>query len=489
MGDKLRIFISHKSENGAAARGIKNELELNGGSRIEVFISEDIRGGDNWFDWIKTHLVGSNMLLLLFTEPSATWDWCLYEAGLFTRLNVDDESVQRRVVCLRNPQTDSPGPLEHLQAVPVQAGSVKQFLRDLYGSAAYAGQPEPINPALARNDEALDRVAATICTLFAPLTPQRSLRFNQHIDLYVKDPAKIEEVRIPADARVESEGGLELFGLADERATWGSLEAAVRDQQSDTRWLAQLAGCVHKASLGRTFRSMQAIFQSAQGPTYKPILAEVETMSDGSMIFHILFDETVSGSIGDVPTPLGILVTALRMGMRMRYEVLQKSLAIIARVRGGEDVGQACEQVRQNIYCIESEAASRGAELRRESLGAVFAPGRERDSIMRMYDQWYDLRARLFQAMDDHDPEQGEQALEAMLAMNTSFMTVGSRRYHELVKELLAPEDGPALRDPKRPARGRAAAKRARRVTRPAGSTSPTTRGSSSTTSFRSGPA
>lgn len=478
MGDKLRIFISHKSENGAAARGIKNELELNGGNRIEVFISEDIRGGDNWFDWIKTHLVGSNMLLLLFTEPTATWDWCLYEAGLFTRLNVDDEAVRRRVVCLRSPQTDSPGPLEHLQAVPVQAASVKQFLRDLYGNAGYAGQPEPINPALARNDEALDRVTATICTLFAPLTPQRSLRFNQNIDLYVKDPARIGEQGIPADARVESEGGLELFGLADERASWGSLEAAVRDQAPDTRWLAELAGCVHRASLGRTFRSVQAIFQSPQGPSYKPILAEVKTMSDGSMVFHILFDETVAGSVVDVPTPLGILVTALRMGMRMRYEVLEKSLALIARVRSGEDVGKACEQIRQNIYCIESEAASRGAELRRESLGAVFAPGRERDSIMEMYDRWYDLRAELFQAMDDHDSAQGERALKEMLAMNANFMIAGSRRHHELVKELLAPKDSPVGRgDRKRNAprpslrdAGSGAARARRRPPRPTAS-------------------
>jgi hypothetical protein len=452
MGDKLRIFISHKSENGAAARGIKNELELNGGNRVEVFISEDIRGGDNWFDWIKTHLVGSNMLLLLFTEPSASWDWCLYEAGLFTRLNVDDASVQRRVVCLRNPDTDSPGPLEHLQAVPVQVGSMKQFLRDLYGNAAYAGQPEPINPALARNDEALDRVAGTICTLFAPLTPQRELRFNKHLDLHVKDPARIEEERIPADARVESDGGLELFGLAGDEATWGSLEAAVRDQKMDTRWIGQLADCLYRASRGRTFRPVQAIFQSAQGQSYKPILAEAKSMSDGSMIFHVLFDETVAGSVADVPTPLGILVTALRMGMRMRYEVLQKCLALIGRARGGEDVREACEQVRQSIYCIESEAASRGAELRRESLGAVFAPGRERNAVMDMYDRWADLREELFHAMDEFDAERGEQVLEEMLAMNAEFMTAGSRRYHELVKELLAPQESPAPRYRKRPA-------------------------------------
>jgi hypothetical protein len=447
MGEKLRIFISHKSENGAAARGIKNELELNGGNRVEVFISEDIRGGDNWFDWIKTHLVSSNLLLLLFTEPSASWDWCLYEAGLFTRLHVDDGSVRRRVVCLRSPQADSPGPLEHLQAVPVQADSVKQFLRDLYGNAAYAGQPEPINPALARNDEALDRVAAKICTLFAPLTPQRSLRFNKHIDLHVKDPAAIREDRIPADARVESDGGLELFGLVDDRSTWGTLEAAIRDLQVDTRWVGQLVDCVHRASRGRTFRPVQAIFQSAQGPSYKPILAEVTSMSDGSMVFHVLFDETVAGSVTEIPTPLGVLVTALRVGMRMRYEVLEKCLALVARVRGGDDVGAACEQVRQSMHCIETEAASRGAELRRESLGAVFAPGRERDAVMAMYDRWADLRAELFQAMDEHDAEHVGQVLKEMLAMNTEFMIAGSRRYHELVKELLVPQG----RAPQRP--------------------------------------
>ena len=74
MSDTLNIFISHKDEYETAARTIKGILSRLGGNSVKCFISEEIPAGDDWYQWIGDRLAESNVLLLLFTEPSASWD-------------------------------------------------------------------------------------------------------------------------------------------------------------------------------------------------------------------------------------------------------------------------------------------------------------------------------------------------------------------------------------------------------------------------------
>ena len=109
MSDTLNIFISHKHEYETAAKTIKGILSKLGGRSVKCFLSEEITPGDDWYKWIGDRLAESNVLLLLFTEPSASWDWCLYEAGLFQSIGGNDF---RRVICLHSPQSDPPRPAD-----------------------------------------------------------------------------------------------------------------------------------------------------------------------------------------------------------------------------------------------------------------------------------------------------------------------------------------------------------------------------------------
>ena len=127
--DKFCIFISHKHEDHALAMAVRDALHRLGCGRIECFVSGvDIAAGADWNRQIKSRLAQSHLLILLFTSPSQNWDWCLYEAGLFTRFDVEDVSA---IVCLFNPETGSPRPLANLQGVSAQPEAVEKFLGEL----------------------------------------------------------------------------------------------------------------------------------------------------------------------------------------------------------------------------------------------------------------------------------------------------------------------------------------------------------------------
>ena len=91
--DRFRIFVSHKHEDHALAVAVQQALE-GISPKIECFVSGvSIAAGADWNHEIRSSLAQSHLLILLFTRPTATWDWCLFETGLFTR--------SRRRRCLR----------------------------------------------------------------------------------------------------------------------------------------------------------------------------------------------------------------------------------------------------------------------------------------------------------------------------------------------------------------------------------------------------
>ena len=83
--DRFRIFVSHKHEDNALAVAVQQALE-GISPKIECFVSGvSIAAGADWNREIRSSLAQSHLLILLFTRPTATWDWCLFETGLFTR--------------------------------------------------------------------------------------------------------------------------------------------------------------------------------------------------------------------------------------------------------------------------------------------------------------------------------------------------------------------------------------------------------------------
>jgi hypothetical protein len=431
MSDTLNIFISHKHEYEPAARAIKSTLSKWGAKNVKVFISEEIPPGEDWFKWIQDRLAESNILLLLFTEPTLSWDWCLYEAGLFQHIDGTDF---RRVICLHSPQTDPPRPLKHLQAVRAEPEKVKEFLKTLYGATTLTGQSAPINPAVAEDDEELAAEAQKICRYFGPIG-KRKTHFNKFLRLRVRNPAALGPASIPDEAAVESNAtSLEIFGLAEGIWRWRDLVEAQARRSGDARWLDELVAAIHLASQNRLFMPIQAKYCAGRGEAYRPVLMRADAEADGSMTFHVLFVDEVAGSVDELPLPLATMLTALWMGTRFRFEVIERCLDALRKARAGDDV-PACEAVKRAMLNIEKESQSRGAELSRESLTALFADAGERAEIGSLYERWYPIRKAMFDAMERHSVGDVERQILALRRLNARFMALASARLHELMVE------------------------------------------------------
>jgi hypothetical protein len=242
--EKFLVFVSHKHDDHEFADTVKTELEsLSHSNRIECFVSgSDLSPGSDWNVEIRSQLLKSHLLVLLFTEPSQNWDWCLYEAGLFSSLCADDDPS---VVCLYHQYGTSPRPLSNLQGVPLQLEAVKRFLNQLCKETwriARDWRLGALSPEV--SDDIIKEASDKIIEAF----PKDGKLIHHPCHRLVLNLDAINDVKIciPREALVvEGEDAtspytLSLFNLAHGRSarTWGELIDTVGG--ADEKWLTDL---------------------------------------------------------------------------------------------------------------------------------------------------------------------------------------------------------------------------------------------------------
>ncbi len=79
--DRYRIFVSHYSEEKPIAQAVRDLLDHAYAGHAKVFISADIRAGNDWLMDIKEALVQSDEILTVFTFKSADRPWVNIETG------------------------------------------------------------------------------------------------------------------------------------------------------------------------------------------------------------------------------------------------------------------------------------------------------------------------------------------------------------------------------------------------------------------------
>lgn len=430
----LNIFISHRHEDNQAAVAVRDILVRYSGNQIKVFVSSDIPAGADWFECIRQQLIDSNLLLLLFTDKKLTWDWCLYEAGMFTRLEGD---FYRRVICLHSPDLTPPEPLKHLQAVPGNTNEIIKFLGNLYSTNTYTQVDAPINSHL--TDEELGRAASDIASYMVK-KPRDVRQFSKHISLRILKPQDITPTSIPAGAAVEADGAsLEIFDKLQGMWTWKDLENEAL-KNPDRRWLKELTNSIYRASQRSPVDPMFATFSARRGcKIYQPILYRADWEQDGSINFKILFQEETSWRMSDIPEAIAVLQTAQNMALRFRYEVLRKYMGPLT-----QPLKQVCLELREAIQNIEQEAASRGLLEEGKLLDAFEAPN-DRSRIGAMYQDWYSIRAVLDDALTNERWDEIKGCLLKLRRYNSEFIPMAARRYEELMNKTIAGEVDPDI--------------------------------------------
>jgi len=148
QNETTHVFISHKSKDKDAALKLKDLLTsaING---LQVFAScdaADLRVGEEWNTKIHEALTRAYWMILLYTDPSDNWDWCLYECG-FHALKIhnqeldppaDGKRYKMTVLCPEG--VTPPAPLTRWQFAGAHTESLETLLTDLQSAFGEGGR-------------------------------------------------------------------------------------------------------------------------------------------------------------------------------------------------------------------------------------------------------------------------------------------------------------------------------------------------------------
>lgn len=323
---QYKVFLSRKDSDREAVAKIGKEMDVYA-TDVDFVSADDVPTGADWHDWLRDQLKTADLLMVFTTAPSDSWDWLLYEAGWFTRLEPGEELP---LVCIHT-SDDPPDPLKNFQAVHTDVDSVKSFLRSIYGASELKGMEAEINKAVAEDDEKITELAVKICDAMGQAVGSKQakgqLMYNRFVELTYK-PDPDEDESVPRDATVESdEKTLGIFGLQSETKpdgtawTWGDLvdsvleadqsQAEARGQAPEAyrspQWLRDVQVAVAKAVQGKMFDPISGLLASvADAKMYRPNVSRVDTFDDDRVMVKLLFIHQPALVVPDRPPEMDL---------------------------------------------------------------------------------------------------------------------------------------------------------------------------------------
>jgi|ADGO01.1.fsa_nt_gi MTH538 TIR-like domain (DUF1863). len=444
-----RLFVSHISEEAAIAKLLKEQMEHDFLGQVSVFTSSDIgsiAAGKEWLDAIQSALDEAVAVLVLCSKASISRPWVQFELGAAWMRHKPVIPV-----CHSGLKVEAlPLPLSRWQGIRLDSEFGIKRLYD--GVAKILKWPRPPQAgALCAFIEKVNELEGRV------LDPVQ--QFERFIDIVIPRPGTLDEPRIPESTRVESnEVSFELFGfIGNVERTWGDISKAAH-RTRDVRWLAQLQECIYHASHNVAFRPVQAIYHNGRA-AYQPQLAKKETHADGSCRYHVHFVETTVAPLTEVNNSIGLLATLLRLGLRFRYEVVERFYTQIKILKAKPEHVQAAEignlltALRGAIEIIEIDVSSRGAQnFKPDEIVRLFDNEEEQHEIVRLQTLWNETRALIFRADPPLIAADLETGIDALRDMNYRFSCLATRRFHEKVSSSWAARGASAPAKPLEPA-------------------------------------
>jgi hypothetical protein len=432
-----RIFISHKDKDKEAAEVIRKELSFYGARNLEIFVSERISAGIPWAQEIWTNLENASWLLLLYTDPTEEWDWCLFEAGFFAGHSKGNWS---RLVCLHTPEVPPPDPVQTWQSVPVTDGTkLEDFLKELFSG---------INPELIDSPKRLQYLADQIAGALRQ-TVRRKLE-TQWVTRFLTlsmDVAQVEALnktgRVPAGALCGRKQGesIEIFGHGAGECTMAKLETGL-EQHFKEGWLTAFGESLRAASLNKMpIPRIPVLYSPSTQKEYHVVQHCVDRYSDGSLDFCLLFIEKIPENEAEQGRELRQLGDMLRLGRQFRWRILTKfkrEISILLQrndLKG--DIEGCLERLRSSMNWVVGESHRLDVMTADDIIDAFESEEdrREMDHDMRI--TWPKLFEDLERGMESSNLTQVLDALNGMLQANKDYMVRAADRYRELLDRLL----------------------------------------------------
>lgn len=306
---KVSIFLSHKGEDVDVAKVIKGRIEALSAGKIQFHLSEELPKGDDWYAWIERNLESANWFMLLFTDPSNNWDWCLYEAGLFRGIGNKEKD---RLICLHDKCVEVPNQLKRFQNVCAEEEDMLEFLKQIFVKPI-GDEIGLINPALEKNgilNDILKETAKKICeAIKGKVQPPKPKVNDSYFQKYLILRGKLDDDKIE-NAKIYSNSNFnDIFRINIMPRFWGEFKGLIKeiieeeDKQSKNiglGWVGEIEDSIDKALQGKDFDQPKEVIEGLKDQKlYRPILTQMAStvqVKDLYRDFHLIFVDHYGGN-------------------------------------------------------------------------------------------------------------------------------------------------------------------------------------------------
>jgi hypothetical protein len=429
------VFLSHRTKDKDVAHSIKDLLAEHT-VNVAYFVSEDIEKGERWRKSIIEQLNNSRFLVLVFTDPDEDWSWCLYETGFFDALAYADRTQSRRIHCLHHPNTEPPSQIADLQTVPATPEDVAKWLNVLFDHTR-----QPKAPFL---NKRIPQLAGDICGFFQ--SGHRPIYSPKCIDIEVDRRLLRSPDDLPVNSSIRGDDALmvELFGANTPTLDWASVktrfERFPNSSEVNLNALKEISRSLYSISNNNKVLPLQSTIFVEQGPKrYRPVISHAKETSTGRISCEILLIEEVGGPLQNVDRRLGALLTAVRMAIRIRWEVvrpfvMESNVRMLAQVNARKlrfDL-QTCFN---NIFI---EAEFRG-NFSPSDVWSAFEAEADKNKFETMIKDWDKLYQKIWKSIGFGDVREtfGEVSAQPFAEEDLTALADGMRELEAMNRDFL----------------------------------------------------
>jgi len=397
------VFISHRTEYAQQARALKSAIVSSG--NIKVFTSEDLPHGKEWRPRLEKSLTESGYLFLLYGSPDEDWSWCFYEAGYFAAKRPE------AIFCVRRPDVDPPGPLEHIQSVTDANGLIKAVQR-LFEENAIEFDAGELRERIEKVGRRLFGELHSYFGYERIYFSVNSSEFDASLSLPADVPgagsgSPMYDVagRIPPGACVAGSPPLlrDLFGIHKDEIKWSDLTDAIGTDRVDNdrvfyqKWLDETAEIIVAARRNR-FKPPQSILLARNGSKRcRFLLYQARVRADESYSCEFLVIDDVGGPAVGLTGELLALLTSIRMSFRFRYDIVERFEGMSTQSLSSDQRKKIALQVHTLLSDMTAEALRRGYLDRAHLLNSFEEV--ERNRVSKLLNYWTVLKTELYAAL------------------------------------------------------------------------------------------
>lgn len=446
------IFVSHKSTDSVLAHSIvktlKSEMD-----NVTFFLSEEIEKGDTWRTRIESELRSTDYLLLIYTDSTYDWSWCLYETILFDEVVSRSDTENHKLYCVHYPGTPPPDPLQKLQTVELTNKDLATWLANFYKATDQSGA-----------FRSLEATAFVIGDIIRKSMPKKNATNNLRpsIQVYPAWIAGDKETpnwgqlasippKLPLElSNVETDDISALllgFNRRPDRMNIVDFLKRLDTEGSEANrpWVSGFLEFLQATLEGRIADQKIVFFRSVSGGVLRPIIELITRSEDGiDCTCRVVFVDAFSAPPVENPSSLQLLANGLRLAVRTRLEVLDRYKGKMARecVRINESHDPADElgklhplggRVLEILRTIVLEAEMQGTRIREPP--PILFDGQAQRRYEEIRDTFGSLLTELKQvtSREDQQPEgaylQTEKLLEDLQKINKDYIEIAAPQF------------------------------------------------------------